>query len=176
MSNFTDCIVRGGRVTVRMANMMLTDVKPETFARQPRLASGLVKTNHPAFVFGHLATYPAGWLQAAGLPVPAECNVPANWKDLFGAGAECRDDAEGTIYPPMAEIVAAFNRTHEAALAAFPALTDAQLAGPNPREGRLREMFPTLGGLLMFYVTTHAMLHIGQVSAWRRCFGLGSVM
>ena len=176
MSNFTDCIVRGGRVTVRMANLMLTDVKPETFARQPRLASGLVKTNHPAFVFGHLATYPAAWLQAAGLPARPECAVPAGWTDLFAAGKECHDDPDRKIYPAMPEIVAFFNQSHESALGAMASLSDAKLAEPNPREGRIREMFPTLGGMLMFYATCHMMMHVGQVSAWRRCFGLGSVM
>jgi len=176
MPTFAETIVAGGRVSVTMANRMLADVKPETFARSPRFGSTVVKTNHPAFVFGHLAMYPSGWLQAAGLEVPPECTPPAGWSDLFAAGKECRDDPGGTIYPPMAEIVASFNKTHEAALPRLAALSDAKLSGQNPREGRLRDMFPTLGGLLMFYMTTHMMLHIGQVSAWRRCFGLGSVM
>jgi hypothetical protein len=176
MTSFAETIVAGGKVSVTMANRMLNDVKPETFARQPRLASGLVKTNHLAFIFGHLASYPAGWLQAAKLEVPPECVMPVGWSDLFPAGKECRDDPEGTIYPPMAEIVAFFNKSHETALAKLAGLSDARLSEPNPREGRLREMFPTLGGMLMFYMTSHMMLHIGQASTWRRCFGLGSVM
>ena len=33
--------------------------------------------------------------------------------------------------------------------------------------------FPTAGAMLGFYVGGHFMIHIGQMSAWRRAVGLG---
>lgn len=175
MGDFAETLVRGGRFSLRMADMLLADIRAETFARQPSFSERIIHTNHPAFVYGHLATYPAGWLTVAGLNATPGA-APANYAELFAAGKECRDDPDGTIYPPMDEIVATFRRVHAGALDALPALSDDQLRGPNPREGRIREMFPTLGGLMMFYMTSHMMLHLGQVSTWRRCFGLGSAM
>lgn len=172
--SFSETFVRGGRVSLGMADRLLAGIKPETFARKPRFGGTVVDTNHPAFVYGHLALYPARWLSDAGLD-PRVAATPAGFQ-VFAAGQECRDDEAGTIYPPMTEIVEAFRRVHTAALDQLATLSDERLGGPNPREGRIREMFPTLGGVLMFYMTSHMMLHLGQVSAWRRCFGLGSVM
>jgi hypothetical protein len=37
---------------------------------------------------------------------------------------------------------------------------------------RSREMFPTLGAVVAFYLGGHVMNHLGQLSAWRRCLGL----
>ena len=171
---FAETLVRGGRISLGLADRLLADIKPETFARKPRFGGTVVNTNHPAFVFGHLALYPARWLSDAGLdPKPAV--TPVGFQ-VFAAGQECRDDEAGTIYPPMKEIVETFKRVHTAALDQLGTLSDDKLRAPNPREGRIREMFPTLDGVLMFYVTSHMMMHLGQVSAWRRCFGLGSVM
>ena len=42
----------------------------------------------------------------------------------------------------------------------------------NPNE-RMRAKFPTNGAMLAFYVGGHFMLHMGQLSAWRRAVGLG---
>ena len=38
--------------------------------------------------------------------------------------------------------------------------------------GRSRELFPTLGAVVAFYLAGHVMNHLGQLSAWRRCIGL----
>ena len=158
-----------------LARLMLKDVKPSDFARKPAIGGTVVDANHPAFAYGHLATYPAKAMKALGLdPAPAE--VPAAYAELFAAGKPCLDDPKGEIYPPMEEITAHFFRSYEALLAAIKDLPDAKLMGPNPGEGRIKEMFPDLAGLMMFFLGSHPMMHLGQVSTWRRCFGLGSVM
>jgi hypothetical protein len=43
-----------------------------------------------------------------------------------------------------------------------------------PDESR-RERFPTVGAATNFLLNDHLMFHAGQVSAWRRAVGLGSV-
>ena len=69
---FIETILRGGRVSLGLSDRLLADIKPETFASKPRFGSTIVNANHPAFVFGHLATYPVAWLSVCGLaPVPA---------------------------------------------------------------------------------------------------------
>lgn len=175
MGRIAEMLVNLGRVSVRMGEMLLADIRPETFARKPRLGDTVIETNHPAFVYGHLSLYPAQWAAAAGVAAP-DAVAPASYADLFSAGCPCRDDPDGRLYPPMDQLVAVFRRTHESALAALPRADDARLLGPNPRGGRSAERFPTLGALLAFYMTSHMMMHLGQVSAWRRCMGLGPVM
>ena len=32
--------------------------------------------------------------------------------------------------------------------------------------------FPLLGGRVLFMCNNHLMMHLGQISAWRRCMGL----
>jgi hypothetical protein len=175
MGEFADTISRGGRMSVGLAERLLKDVSPEIFARKPSFGGKVIEANHAAFNFGHLATYPARWLEFVGLD-PAPAAVPADFTELFGAGKPCHDDPTGKIYPPMKTIMDAFFAAHKAALDVIPALDDAKLRAPNPREGRMREMFPTIGGMMVFYINNHTMMHLGQVSTWRRCFGLGSVM
>ena len=100
---------------------------------------------------------------------------PAEYADVFAAGKECRDDPEGTIYPAMPSITAFFLEAHKDAIQRFATVPDEVLQRPNPNE-KARERWPQLGGTAMFYLTSHMMMHLGQVSAWRRCFDLGSVM
>jgi hypothetical protein len=44
----------------------------------------------------------------------------------------------------------------------------------NPAEGRMKELFPTIGSVQAFYCGGHMMMHLGQASAWRRMEGLGA--
>lgn len=169
-------IARTSAPTIRLAELLLKDIQPAQFARKPIGAGGkVVDTNHPAFVYGHLALYAPRMLENCGLD-PKLAPVPAEFTDLFAAGKECRDDPEGKIYPAMDVISSTMLSGFKVAAAEVAKLPDERLTIPNPKEGRLREMFPTLEGMLVFYVASHPMMHLGQVSAWRRCFGLGSAM
>jgi hypothetical protein len=38
----------------------------------------------------------------------------------------------------------------------------------------MRELFPTIGSVQAFYCGGHMMMHLGQMSAWRRMEGLGT--
>jgi len=40
----------------------------------------------------------------------------------------------------------------------------------------VKAALPTVGDLLLHVMTAHPMLHLGQLSAWRRLMGLGSVL
>ena len=48
------------------------------------------------------------------------------------------------------------------------------VAKGNPAEGRMKELFPTIGAVSAFLLSGHQMSHFGQISAWRRFVGLGS--
>lgn len=178
MSQFAPMIVSSGRMSVGLAERMIKDVPAALFARKPSfdLKAGpkVIDTNHAAFVYGHLSTYPVKLLQLLSLD-QASAQNPAGFDDLFAAGKECHDDPSGTIYPHMEKITSHFFASHRALLSALERVSDAQFAAPNPREGRSRELFPTIGAVAIFYVSGHIMNHLGQISTWRRCVGLGPV-
>jgi hypothetical protein len=171
MGSIGAILAQTGNMTVLSAERLLTGITPQTFARFARPGGVELHSNHPAFILGHLSLYPVRVLTATGVD-PSAATPPAKYDDLFKNGVECRDDPAGTIYPPMAELREFFFRSYRAAIAAIAEADDARLAGPNPGEGRLKELFPLLGSALNFYLSAHAHSHLGQLSAWRRAQGL----
>lgn len=169
-------IVSPGQFCIRYGEAMLKDVRPEQFARLAVGKDGQpVQSNHPAWVFGHLAIYTSRCMELLGQPVGVTAK-PAGWDDLFKNGTPCLDDPEGKIYPPMEQVTSHYFNGYKAVLAALPETPDEVFMRPNPAEGRFKEMLPTVGAAVTFLVTGHPMSHLGQVSAWRRFMGLGSAM
>lgn len=153
------------------AKRLLEGVKAEHFARLASPGGECVQSNHAAFIFGHLSLYPSRALAVL------ECDaggskVPDGWEELFRPGAECRDDPDGSIYPPMERLTAFFFDASALAHNAVAEADDAALTAANPAEGRMREIFPTVGAMLGFYLGGHVQMHLGQMSAWRRAMGL----
>lgn len=171
MGRLGEIVAAPGRMALLYTERLIAGVTAENFGRFARPGGTVVKSNHPAFVFGHLALYPQRVLTLLGLPV-GETAVPANYESLFKDGVECRDDAERNIYPGKDELIQRFTDGYKAATAAIAAAPDEKLLAINPTEGRSRELFPTLGAALSFYVAGHPQMHLGQVSAWRRMMGL----
>ncbi len=161
----------GAKVCQMYAERLLGGVTQANYARFARPGGVEMKSNHMAFVLGHLALYPARIFTFLGLP-PGSAVAPSSYEGLFKAGVECQDDPDGRIYPPLAELRSRFFDGYRAAIAAIESAPDEAFDPPNPVEGRPREMFPTIGAMLNFYVTGHVQVHLGQVSAWRRAMGL----
>ena len=158
------------QLSLGYARGLLKDVTPDQFARFGSIGDQTIVSNHGAFIFGHLALYPPKILAQLGEDPVA---IPAGFEAVFSKDANCQDDPDGTIYPAMDDIVNSFFTGYEAAGAAVLAAGD-KLQQPNPTGGRLTEKFPTLGSMQNFYVGGHIMMHMGQMSAWRRMIGLGA--
>ena len=166
-------IAQAGAMTVVYGEGLLKDLKKETFARKPVANGKTIDCNHPAWVYGHLALYASRVCEWAGIPKgPTE--IPEGWEALFKNGTPSTDDAVGNIFPPMETITSHFINGHKYVLSKLPEIDDAVFAKPNPLTGRMAEMTPSLGGVIAFLMTGHPMSHLGQVSTWRRCMGLGS--
>lgn len=168
-------IASAGNFSVMFGESLLKDIKKETFARKPVVNGRTIDCNHPAWCYGHLAIYAARVCEWAGIPAgPAA--VPAGWEEQFKNGTKCVDDPTGTIYPPMETITSHFLSGYKHVIGKLPEVDEALFARPNPAGGRMSELAPTMGGAINFLVTGHPMSHLGQVSTWRRCMGLGSAM
>jgi hypothetical protein len=164
-------VAQVGRVSLGYAQQLLNGVEAARFARFATPGGVVLRSNHPAFVFGHLNLYACRVLGLLGLP-EGPALPPPQWNALFKAGVECRDDPEGTIYPPMETLTRFFFDSYGAVLKALPEVGDEAFLRENPAEGRMKEMFPIVGSAVTFLVSGHIMTHLGQFSAWRRGMGL----
>ena len=68
-------------------------------------------------------------------------------------------------------ITEAFARTHDALFNALEKVDDARLLEPVTDE-KARARWPVVGGRVIFMCNNHLMMHLGQISTWRRCMGL----
>src|SRR5262249_28405530 len=104
----------------------------------------------------------------AGTPVCAE-----EWRAKFGPGSTLA--AERGAYPSKSELLAAFEAGHARVIEGMAKVTEEYLSRAQPSRF-FRDELPTLGDMLLHLTTTHPMLHLGQLSAWRRAMGLPGVI
>ncbi len=171
MPNIGPMIAASARLGLGYAERLLTDVSPDRFARFAQIGDTVIQSNHPAFIYGHLSLYAPRVLQNLGLDASA-FQPSDKFQELFSKDAKCVDDPDGSIYPAMDEITSALLQSTRAAADALDAAADNVFSTENPNEA-MRGKFPTLGAMLGFYMGGHFMLHMGQMSAWRRAEGLG---
>lgn len=152
-------------LTLRYAEDLVKSIPAERFCEMPTK-----DMNHPAFCMGHLAIYSNRVLEMLGR---ADLKISMPFGDEhFKNGAPCV--AQDGRYPSKDVICETFFNGWRAVLAALPTVDDAVFARENPAEGRFKEMFPTVGSAVNFLCGGHHMMHLGQLSTWRRAAGLGS--
>lgn len=151
---------------------LMVGIPADQFARFASPGGQVVESNHPAFILGHLALYPSKIVGELGRQDLA-LSAPDQFETVFSKDAKCVDDPDGSIYPAMDDVVEFFKNAHAKALAALREADDATLQQANPNE-RMSGKFPTIGSMHGFYVGGHMMMHLGQLSAWRRMAGLGA--
>ncbi len=155
----------------RYANRLLDGIPADRFARLATPGNQTIQANHPAFILGHLGLYPVKVLQLLGLDT-APVEPRESYTRLFSKDATCQDDPGGEIYPAADEIIDFFNKSYQAAVDAMRDASDEQLAAENPVDTPMKSILPTLGAMLAFYLNGHVMVHLGQLSTWRRMQGL----
>ncbi|MGP1310278.1 MAG: DinB family protein [Phycisphaerales bacterium] len=168
-SHFAASVLPGAALSRAYADMVAQGIDD---AKAGAMPEG-VNTNHPTFVFGHLAIYPDRLFSMFGradLAKPDE-----RYEALFSPHAACENDPKNAKYPPFNEVAARYRERTDAILDFLKNVDDAALAEPNPNE-QMRERFPTKGAQAAFMLQGHTMMHLGQVSAWRRMMGLGEAL
>ena len=90
--------------------------------------------------------------------------VPREWRPLFSPGT--RPGGDVGAYPPMQDLVAAFQAVYRDLIAGAPAASSEALGAPNPYEPA-RGAFPTAGSFVVYILTGHLGYHLGQLSIWR---------
>lgn len=148
----------------------MAGVTPQNFARFAAPSGHVIESNHPAFIFGHLSLYAPRVVEQLGQDAAA-ITPPEAFNEVFSKDAKCVDDVDGTIYPDMSLVTDSFFNGYQAALDALQNASDETLQQSNPTG--MAERFPTIGSMHGFYVGGHMMIHLGQLSAWRRMQNLG---
>jgi len=128
-----------------------------------------VDANHPVFIYGHLAIYPDMVLGAIGREDLVDPRSE-QWHAHFKHGLDCKHDCKD--YPSFEEVVAHWKDRYETVIDALDGVDEATFAGECPFEG-LRSRCATLGEMVNFMLVMHTSFHLGQMSTWRRCMGMG---
>lgn len=171
MGNLGAILADSASVGIRNANKLLAGIPAERFGRMAAPAGKPIVSNHPAFAIGHLCLYPVKVHELLGQGT-AGVQPPEGYVQLFSKDASCQDDVDGTLYPASSEIIAFFNSSYQTALNTLRSASDEQLLAENPVDTPMKQICPSLGSLLNFYVGGHVTLHLGQISAWRRMEGM----
>lgn len=167
MTSSAQFLANNLRLALGYADGLAKDIPADKFAFKPHPT-----INHPAWCMGHLALYPD---RAFGGLLGRTDLVHANEKftKLFEPGSKCLDDA--SIYPSKDEIMKELRDRHAVMLDYLATVDDEVFQRPTAHE-RYAARFPQIGCALHFLFANHIMMHLGQISSWRRCIGLPSVM
>lgn len=152
-------------IAMRYAGMLAKDIPAEKFGHMPHPSM-----NHPAFCYGHLSLYPNYVLEM----IDRSDLVAAKegWSELFEAPTPCVE--QDGRYPEKDEILQHFTERHETVATAMREVSDDVLA--REHDGYFKGKIATNGGVANFMLASHTMMHLGQVSAWRRAVGLPPAM
>jgi hypothetical protein len=159
----TQCLLRA----IGYAEKVLADIPDDKFTH-----AAVASANHPAFIVGHLSLYPNRIFTLIGRK-DLIVERPG-WPEMFQAGSPCHADV--SKYPSKDTLVNAMLEGYRKVAEVLPQVSDELLAQDNPMEGRMRELFPKIGIALNFLCNNHLMMHLGQISTWRRAAGLGPAM
>ncbi len=158
--------------SIGYADRLKAGLTHETFARFASPGGCVVESNHPSFVYGHLSLYPVRIVTELG--AEASAIVPSDrFQEVYSPSVQCEDDPEGTLYPPMDAVMSAFFDNYALAMTTLRETPDEKFAAANSLD-RMKERFPTIGAMHNFYCGGHIMMHLGQLSAWRRMMGLAA--
>lgn len=159
-------IAAPSRALLGLGQALLNDVETSKAGCKPKG----VDTNHPVFIYGHLSIYPDMVLGAIGRE---DLKDPKSeqWHEHFMHGKDCKDGCKD--YPTLAEVKAHWVERYETVINALADVDESIFANECPFEG-LRKRCATLGEMVNFMLVMHTSFHLGQMSTWRRCVGLGA--
>lgn len=128
--------------------------------------------NSPRWIIGHLAQtadqVPLGWIFEAERTI----ETWDAWFDMGTTSAALTADQ-----PSLSDALAHLDRLHERVSGmvaeASPAWFERSVPVSAPE--RFRQRFPTIGNALAHTMVGHEMMHLGQLSAWRRVLGMPAV-
>lgn len=152
------------RYAVSLLQKGFADVPEGEMRLQP-----LPSMNPPVWILGHLVAT-LGYIPKA-LGESLAC--PPVYLKWFGPGSKLEDLPADL--PSKKELLAKLGEISERILTVLPEFTDGDLAKPNPTPF-FRAELPTLRDIVENLLVGHTMLHVGQMTVWRRAKGLPRII
>jgi len=152
------------RLSIAFTQKAFGDIPEEQMRAQP--APGI---NPPVWLLGHMCV---GWDSALRL-IGQRGICPADYRRNFGPGSSL--DAMPAELPPKKEMLETLSRIGDLLLAELPKVPDELWSKSNPSKFLTAEL-PTILDLSTHLLIGHHMMHIGQLTVWRRLMGLPSIM
>lgn len=156
-------ILHSANMNIAYAVALCKDIPEDKSTAQPIAGKTL---NHAKWVIGQLAVSNDYILTMLG----QKAILPENWNKLYG-NKTIPSSEPGQ--PTLAELLEGLQKTHDLIIPAVKSTPDSFYSAPSAE--RLKTRFPTQGDFLVFLLTAHAPIHLGQFSAWRRALGFPSV-
>jgi hypothetical protein len=154
-------ILRSNKLVLDYLRRLVADVPGDWMARQ---FPGVI--NHPAWVIGHIIYS----CQAIGGEMGMAAWLPDDWQSKFGTGSMPVEKPDA--YPDKKMLLQALDDGQQRIEAALSSMKESDMDKPLP-DLAYREIFPTVGQAVLHILTSHAAVHVGQVTVWRRASGLG---
>ncbi len=121
--------------------------------------------NTPLWILGHLAVC----TDYAARVLGGSLECPKDWHRSFGMKSKPADLKPP--YPAKADLLQSLASGHERVTALALKADPAALAAPHGVDVLANTPIKTLADALAHLMTTHELLHLGQLSAWRRAMG-----
>jgi len=142
------------------ARMQASDIDDAKMNHQP-----FPGANTPLWILGHLAVCTDYGASVFGQPF----KCPNDWHKSFGM--KSLPAAVAAPFPKKDELLQALATGHERLTQLAIKADPAALAAPHTVEVLKNTPIKTVGDALAHLMTTHEMMHLGQLSAWRRAMG-----
>lgn len=154
--NTHDAIKQTYGFSQMVLNGYIGDLSDADLLQRP--ADGL---NHVAWQLGHLISSEGNLLEmvAAG----AAADLPEGFVENHSKDNAASDDA--SLFLTKAEYLELFQQVQAATFAALDSMSETDLDQPGP-EG-MRDFCPTVGSVFIL-ISTHVMMHVGQIVPLRR--------
>ena len=159
----TNPLLHTWNLNLGYAKRLVADIPDDTMTFQPA-----PEMNHAAWVLGHLACT----ADMLGAMIGLKPVCPPEWFSLCDWNSSPSSDA--SLYPAKAALLKALENAHAQIATALPAVPESRWSETTPLEA-IRGFLPTMGDCFVFVMAAHENMHLGQVSAWRRCQGMGRV-
>ena len=122
MGQYAQMIAAAAKITRGYGERILVGVTAQQFARKATVNGKVIDANHPAWVFGHLATYPTGALLPDDDALAADFVVLRAWRERvtkalepFRAAKHKSVDATVTLHAPHEDHAVLARHHHELA-------------------------------------------------------------
>jgi len=152
-------VVTDAKILLGLLSDQTKGMSNEQMVQQP---NGI--KNHALWNMGHIAVTLDGVVAMLG----GQKTLNADWDKLFGGGSQPVADMKA--YPTLEQMQKTLESLSNKAFEMYVNAPSDLLRSANPH-AKMMPACPTLGSMVVFLLSGHIGVHVGQISVWRRAMG-----